>query len=386
MKKNILMLIPNLDFGGAQSSFCKVSNLLSLHHNIINVVFNKRNIAEYKFNSPLIDLEIYPGSTAISKITSFFRRVVKLRKIKKEYGIDVSISFLEGADYVNVLSCIKERTILSIRGSKKFDQNINGWLGFVRLRWLMPTLYNKANHITVVTKGIAEELSSHFGIKTKIEVINNFYDLESLKGAANELAEDDFLQWVEKKKVICILGRLAPEKGIDRFLPVFKRLKSDNDLRLLIIGDGPLLPSLINQSKQLGLNANTDFEGDSDVVFFGYRSNPHKYLRHCSMLTLPSLHEGFPNVLLEAMCLGVPVSSADCPYGPREILKLESDEYAGLLLPILTHKSEEEWVIKMKLLLKNEIKREELAQKGAARANHFVMENPYNQWLSLIDG
>lgn len=385
MKKNILMLIPNLDFGGAQSSFCKVSNLLSRHHNIINVVFNKRNIADYKFNSPLIDLEIYPGSTAISKIISFIKRVVKLRKIKREYGIEVSISFLEGADYVNVLSSLKDRTILSVRGSKKFDQNIKGWSGFVRLRWLMPALYSKANQIAVVTRGIAEELSNHFGIKTKIEVVNNFYDSESLKRAAKELVEDDFLLWVKKKKVICILGRLAPEKGIDKFLPVFKQLKSDSDLRLLILGDGPLLSTLLNQCKQLGFNTNTNFGEDSDVVFCGYRSNPHKYLSHCSMLILPSLHEGFPNVLLEAMCLEVPVVSADCPYGPREILELERDEYAGLLLPMLTHKSEKEWVLKMSSLLKNEIERTELAQKGAARANHFAMEHQYNQWLSLID-
>ena len=56
------------------------------------------------------------------------------------------------------------------------------------------------------------------------------------------------------------------------------------------------------------------------VAFAGHRANPFAYLRRCDLFCLPSLNEGMPGALLEAMACGVPVVAADCPSGPREVL------------------------------------------------------------------
>jgi glycosyltransferase involved in cell wall biosynthesis len=82
---------------------------------------------------------------------------------------------------------------------------------------------------------------------------------------------------------------------------------------------------------------------EADVCFLGFQQNPFRYLSRAMAFVLPSVREGFPNVLVEAMACGLPVAAADCQTGPREILApstdatyqtlgLEAAEY-GLLLP-----------------------------------------------------
>ena len=83
----------------------------------------------------------------------------------------------------------------------------------------------------------------------------------------------------------------------------------------------------------------------SDVIFTGFQSNPHVFIKNSLSLVLSSDWEGLPTVLVEALILGKPVISSDCHTGPREIiapenlnahLKLEAERTGlGLLLPVL---------------------------------------------------
>ena len=85
---------------------------------------------------------------------------------------------------------------------------------------------------------------------------------------------------------------------------------------------------------------------ERDVYLLGYRKNPFKYMRRSTLFCLTSLHEGFPNVLVEALACGLPAASSDCLAGPREILapntryrylELREPEYAeyGVLMPVM---------------------------------------------------
>jgi glycosyltransferase involved in cell wall biosynthesis len=67
------------------------------------------------------------------------------------------------------------------------------------------------------------------------------------------------------------------------------------------------------------------------VTFTGFVANPLAYVRQCNLFCLPSLYEGMPVALLEAMACGVPVVATDCPSGPREVLA--GGEF-GRLVPV----------------------------------------------------
>jgi glycosyltransferase involved in cell wall biosynthesis len=92
---------------------------------------------------------------------------------------------------------------------------------------------------------------------------------------------------------------------------------------LVIVGDGGFRHELEALAMDLGVGKR--------VHFTGYRNNPHAVVARASALVLSSRYEGMPMVLLEALALGKPVISTDCPTGPREIL---DDGRFGLLVPI----------------------------------------------------
>ncbi|MFL5729907.1 MAG: glycosyltransferase, partial [Cytophagaceae bacterium] len=354
--KNILLIIPNLDFGGAQRSFAKLHAALEKKHRVLPVVFNTDTGVAYPMSGELISLEIRGGGNWIKKVINFFKRVSKLKKIKRERKINISISFLEGADFINILSKRSEKIIVSIRGSKLSDETIQGKIGWVRKKILIPFLYRRADHITAVNSGIIQELNDHFGLGAiKKSLIYNSYDIASIEKQAHEALPAE-LNFLSDKPYILFSGRLAVEKGIDKLISVYSRLTTRAGFRFVIIGSGPMHNDLLNLCRKLDLKVYTPERDDlalsskSEVVFLGQQSNPHKFVGKAEAFLMASSSEGFPNALAEAMICGAPVLSSDCPWGPREILSehyvpkenLSSAEYAdfGILLPVFSKKKE----------------------------------------------
>lgn len=108
------------------------------------------------------------------------------------------------------------------------------------------------------------------------------------------------------------VGSLYPVKGADlliRALPSVLRAYPEADLTL--VGRGPLESRLRNQAADEGIA--------SAVNFVGMQSNPYPFMRHSDLLVISSRSEALPNVALEALALGTPVVSTDCPGGIREI-------------------------------------------------------------------
>ncbi len=95
-------------------------------------------------------------------------------------------------------------------------------------------------------------------------------------------------------------------------------------IRLYILGDGGLKEPL----KQLV----TELNLDERVFFLGFDNNPYKYLKAADLFLFGSNHEGFPNVLLEAMCCGLPILTTNCKSGPDEIMKLENPKSDDIMI------------------------------------------------------
>ncbi len=237
-REKILLIIPNLNFGGAQETFSKLSISLSKHHTVYNVVFNKSGMTDYLLGGELYDLNVSASNGYFNKVINFFKRVRRLSSLKRSLDITIAISFLEGADYVNILSRKGEIIISSIRGSKKYDQNIKGVIGWFRHNLLIPLLYNRMDFLVALNYGVKNELQKHYGIRIPIHVIYNGFDMDYIQSlASQEMPEDE--KWIFDAPVIISHGRLSIEKGYDFLVRVFREVLNTTGCRLVIIGDGP---------------------------------------------------------------------------------------------------------------------------------------------------
>lgn len=116
-------------------------------------------------------------------------------------------------------------------------------------------------------------------------------------------------------------GRLSPEKGQDILLSALPQVFSETSSVLLLVGDGPLRQPLENQARDLGIR--------SRVIFAGHRDDMGDIYRLADLFVLPSLTEGTPMVLLEAMSFGRPVVATEVGGVPACV----TDCREGLLVP-----------------------------------------------------
>jgi glycosyltransferase involved in cell wall biosynthesis len=396
-RKKILLLSPDFGFGGAERSIAHLSTLLANSYDVLFIVFNRDIPQVYNVAGKIYSLDISASRTWLGKLLGFMRRIIRLRNIKKKEKPDVCISFLEGSDYLNVLSRQSETVILSVRGSKFYDPNIKGTLGYFRHRIAIPWLYRNADSIVTVDKGIEDELRNIYKLPTRVrcKIIPNFYDVEELNNKSMEQISDNWNPFFKNHQVIVASGRLAEEKGFHYLIKVFAMLMNENqNARLVLIGSGPMKETLLRICAENGLKAclkEPDMAGECRVVFADYMNNPFPLIARSKIFILSSITEGFPNALVEAMCLGVPVMAANCPYGPASILgpRIKNDygHEFGILLPapgddmnILII-----WKNQIELLLRDEASQRFYRSQSLRRSAYYNAQRALNDWKSIIE-
>ena len=390
----ILILTPGLGRGGAQKVFKDQVLFYSKYFDTTGCVFNLDDALEEEKDFDVLSLDVPAGKNWISKFYFFCQRVIKVRVIKKKYKFDISISHLEGADYVNILSCHGEKVICYIHGTKFHDGAIRGVLGWIRKKMLMPFLYHRADLIVPVSTGIQQEFLTQFKTPTeKTKVITNGFDLQEIERQALQGIPLQYKNLFNEHKTICLCSRLAPQKNQEIFLSIFAGVQKIMNCKLIVLGDGELRNTLIDQSKTLGLRvyhgwSDTLFSTDFDIYFLGNQQNPFPYIAGSSFFALPSLWEGFPLALCEAMACGVPVVASDCPTGPGEILRDEAgnSDY-GFLLPIPVKGDNDilnMWAETLVKILNNNSLAFEYAQKAKRRVKDFSKESMEGAWLEIV--
>ncbi|MCC2547907.1 glycosyltransferase [Hymenobacter sp. BT175] len=407
-RKNILLLIPQLTYGGAERVFHDHGQELARRHHVVECVFDSRTEVAFPTSNTLVALDVPAGAGIVGKLTTFVQRVQRVKALKREHRIDVCISHLEGADYLNLLSKGSEQVLLCIHNSKRHDPNITGALGWVRRRLLMPLLYRGADFIVPVSRDLRQELIDLFGLSSrKVVTINNFFDVEGIRQRSQEPLDPAEQALFDQHPVLITAGRLAREKNQTALLEVLHRLRRTGDqaTRLVLLGDGPLRADLLQRCQELGLRSwqawdSTPLTPDFDVYFLGFQSNPFRYIARAAVSLLSSSTEGFPMALCEAMACGVPVASTDCPTGPREILapQTPADQYAatpemaefGVLLPLLgagpaLEQSAPVWADTLAALLADPAKRSYYAAQAHARVQDFAPQKIMQQWEALLN-
>ena len=196
---------------------------------------------------------------------------------------------------------------------------IQRWLRCAPMRWLFPYV----DLIITVSEGVIEDTIKVAG-----------YPRERLVALPNPIVTPDVYRkgdepvdhpWLNDPSIRVIMGagRLTREKDFVTLIKAFKQVRQNIDCKLVIIGEGPKRKDLEQLVEELDLK--------EQVSMPGYAANPYAWMKKAKLFVLSSEWEGSGNVLIEAMAMGVPAVSTDCPYGPSETLA--NGKY-GKLVPV----------------------------------------------------
>ena len=398
------MLIPELGVGGASAVVENLSKGLSKKYTVLQCTFCElEDGLKFSYRKRL-SLNVSAGKTAFGKLIRFMQRCARLSRVIKSYDIQYSISHMEGANYVNVLSAGKAKTICCVH-STNYLTKVTRFPSrdFVRARILMPLILNRSHMIIAVSYGIKKILIEQFRIRPdKVKVIYNPFDIQLITAKSEEKLDSKYTP-IFRHPVIITAGRLVKEKNHEALLDIASKVLKKHTFKLVILGDGYLKEGLHRKSTDMGLrtydeNNSENISDEYDIYFLGHKPNPYSFLKQSLLFILTSRNEGFPLSLCEAMACGVPVIAADCPTGPREILSAgyypngasekSSTAICGILLPVPMidnqNSNTDMWDKSVSELFQNSQLRKNLITNARNRVNDFSVDKIRDKWSSLI--
>jgi len=306
MPKNILFIIDSLAAGGAEKVVLTLANrMVNLGHMV--TIITADNITEYNisFNVSVYSLN-FKKSRWEATYNKFGKKLKHLvNKLESQQGrFDLVTVHLQKAHRLTAIARIPNAYYCI--HSTISQASLSGRSG-IRLflkRHKLKSLLDNRDIITVST-GIQHDLINNVGIKpNSIITIYNPLDFEKIKKLAQE--PNPF----ENENYIIHVGRLTSSKRHDILLKAYA--KSNIKEKLLLLGDGPLKENIKKQASDLGI--------DRKIIFAGFHQNPYPIIKNAKIYIASSDYEGFLIALVEALVLGIPVISTNCPHGPGEIL------------------------------------------------------------------
>lgn len=368
-RKKILFLINSLVGGGAErvmSTLLAASEREAEVHDVVLVLLDQEKEAY-----PAPDhVRVIRLDTGGSLVKSFLQFIALVRQERP----DVVVSFLTRSNFVNILSgsLSGHRSVISERAhtSSHYKPGLKGALG----KTLVRLLYGRAQAVIAVSQGVADDLRDNFAVLAdRLHVIANPIDIGRIRSMAMEAPEP-----VLEKPFVAAMGRLVKSKNFSLLIDAYAKANLEEDL--IIFGQGPERDALQEQVRRLGL-------GDR-VRFLGFSANPFAVVRSAKVFVLPSNGEGFPNGLVEAMALGIPVVSTNCPSGPSEILAdLPREAVVGVTAApfgVLCPQNDPDAMSEALSVLQSDAERERYGRLAAARAESFSVDAARTKYWDVV--
>ena len=235
---------------------------------------------------------------------------------------------------------------------------------------LARTHLNRADRLAAVSPAIVRELTDSYGVESgRIVRVHNSVDVaRAIALGAEPVDEVAFHDGVPS---VVFVGRVERVKGLRYLLAAMAAVIGEMPARLVIVGEGTQCGYLVALAKHLGI--------ESQIVFVGAQANPFRFMSKATVFVLPSLSEGMPTVLVEAMACGCPVIATDIAGGAvRELL---DDGESGL---IVARASEQELAAAILRLLQSADARTRLVGAGRDRAAEFDLPRAVSENEELI--
>lgn len=304
----ICFVYKNLDLGGVQSKIATLSNNFADNGHIVKIcLFNRRKI--HFAMSPSVEICNLDGTNKLRKLFRFFKFLYKL---------DADLVVVPTAHFAVVtmafLFFMRSRLPIIVMEESDTTLEYASARGINKLPFILTRcFYRKADGIIAVSRGVRRSLCNFAMLSTsRVKVIYNPIYSHNIDVLAAEPLEH---KWLSDKAILVFIaaGRFVPQKNFRLLIDSFHALaKGRDDVRLIILGDGPLMQAHLEQVKDLGIQAIVDFPGQV--------KNPYQWFAQSQFFVLSSAWEGFGNVIVEALSCGCTAISTNCPSGPDEIL------------------------------------------------------------------
>jgi glycosyltransferase involved in cell wall biosynthesis len=247
----------------------------------------------------------------------------------------------------------------------------------LRNQYLLGLTLRLVDHLVTGTETMARWYSENYGIPlSSIRVMSNWVDLTRFVTLPGKSALRRQLGWPVDKKVVLFLHRLAERKGAQYIVPIAEQVVSQYSdqaptLLFVVAGDGPYRETLQNEIQSAGLKEHFQLAGwvpNREAV---------KYFAAADVYMMPSIEEGFPRTLLEAMAAGCPFIASDVG-GVRDVVTLTQ---AGLLAAKGDWPAMADALVR---LLSDDTLREELAGDGLAHVRSYSQDKVVQSFVSLV--
>ena len=308
----VLFLIPNLTVGGTERVIVTLVNHLDRSKFDLTIgVLDTRGAAFLKeqlaVDIKLYDLGVPRVRYALPKLIRFIWRlrpdVVVSTMGHLNIALAAAIPFLpQKTRYVARETCIVSEQLRS----SAF------WASWA---WAYRYFYPRFDRIICQSAYMRDDFAVRFFIPiSKLTVINNPLDIDRITKLAQQPLKCPLHNSLERqsKGIVKLVaaGRLSREKGFDILIEAIA-LSSLRQLSVTILGRGHLLETLRALARSKGV--------EHQVRFIGFQENPYAFMSRADAFVLCSRHEGFPNVVLEALACGTPIIATPAIGGIKEI-------------------------------------------------------------------
>ena len=381
--KKIGILVNSIGYGGNERSAVNIANAMRRRYDV-SIIVQENCGNHYGFDGRIISLNTPCAKSVPGKMINSARRIIRLKKVIRENQIETLFVILPVTNPINYLrfSCKK---IVTCRHCGDLMTNIDKYI----------RMTEKSDQIVCNSKQQTDYLvqkAPHLGDKAK--TIYNILDIPQIQSLCTEPLEPTIREFMADHRCVISSGRLANQKGLNNLLKAFSILaKDDDDLRLILIGEGKLRERIEKLIDDLQLR--------DKVLLPGFQENPFRYIARADVFVLSSFYEGFPNTLVEAMACGSPVVACDCPSGPAEILCANASAgritlgTGGILVSSFDEKAstwdpsdirEEHGVFAeaLRLVLQDGNLRQQLAKSALERVKDFSAEKISEAWDEIL--
>ena len=309
--RRLALVLPSLRGGGAERVMLNVAEGLAKSGYQVDLLIISAKGELTGIVPPNITIHNLNKRRALSAVFSIARYLRRCR-------FDLIISVLPHVSVITIIARIISLTAVPVLVSEhntlsQSVRNSTSFRGRVLLIPILRILYRLPIHIVAVSSGVRDDLADVLNLNC--ESLSVIYNPVLKDGCQRHSLPQPSHPWFKEVNTPIILGagRLTAAKNFSLLIAAFESVRKVRDARLIIIGEGTERKNLEHLIEERGL------ENSVDLV--GFVHDAANYMFHSNVFALSSNWEGLPTVLVEALSLGVPIVSTDCPSGPGEILR-----------------------------------------------------------------